>query len=96
MKGYCVCDEKGPCLYHKEKNITKYMSNKENDVIEESIHYDLEQTIREARRESGMTLQSIAGILVEVLDPDEIKSLIAEMKYASGSTAVREEGTTKR
>lgn len=78
----CICDEKSPCLYHKEKG----MSNHRNEVIAEdrmeSIHYDLEQTLREARTESGMTLKSIAGILVEVLDADEIKSLVHEL-YAS-------------
>lgn len=66
------------------------MSNKENDVIEESIHYDLEQTIREARRESGVSLRSIAKILVEVLDADEIKSLVHEI-YAASEPAVHKE-----
>lgn len=56
------------------------MSNKENEVIEESIHYDLEQTLREARRESGMTLESIASVIAEVLDRDELNSLIEELK----------------
>jgi len=75
----CICDEKGPCLYHKEKG----MSNQNNEVIAEdrmeTIHYDLEQTLREARRESGMTLESIAGVIVEVLDKDEIKALVHEI-----------------
>ena len=71
------------------------MSNKENEVIEETIHYDLEQTIREARRESGMTLKSIAGILVEVLDPDEIKSLIEHL-HASSQPTILEEGSPER
>ena len=56
------------------------MSLKENDVIAETIHYDLEQTLREARRESGMTLRSIASVIKEVLDRDELNSLIEELK----------------
>ena len=76
----CICDEKSPCLYHKEKG----MSNHQNEVIAEdrmeSIHYDLEQTLREARRESGMTLESIASVIAEVLDRDELNSLIEELK----------------
>ena len=86
----CVCDEKSPCLYHKEKGVTKYMSNKENDVIEESIHYDLEQTLREARQESGMTLRSIASVIKEVLDRDELNALIEEL-YAASQSAVHKE-----
>ena len=78
MKRYCVCDEKSPCLYHKERN--EHMSNQQNEVIEENIHYDLEQTLREARRESGMTLRSIASVIREVLDRDELNSLIEELK----------------
>lgn len=62
----------------------------ENDVIEEIIHYDLEQTICEARRESGVSLKSIASILVEVLDTDEIKSLIEQMHAASQSAVQKE------
>ena len=81
MKRYCVCDEKSPCLYHKERN--EHMSNQQNEVIEENIHYDLEQTFREARRESGMTLRSIASVIVEVLDKDEIKALIEEINATS-------------
>lgn len=76
----CVCDERGACLYHKERG----MSNHQNEVIaedrEESIHYDLEQTLREARVESGMTLRSIASVIKEVLDRDELNSLIEELK----------------
>lgn len=91
---YCVCDEKSPCLYHKEKG----MSNHQNDVIaedrEESIHYDLEQTIREARRESGVSLKSFAGILVEVLDADEIKSLVEQIHAASQSAV--QKGSSER
>ena len=49
---------------------------------EKSIHYDLEQTLREARRESGMTLESIASVIAEVLDRDELKALIEQL-YAS-------------
>lgn len=49
---------------------------------EETIHYDLEQTLREARRESGMTLESIASVIAEVLDRDELKALIEQL-YAS-------------
>lgn len=72
---HCTCD------YHKS------MSNKENDVIAEdreemkaeTIHYDLEQTLREARRESGMSLRSIASVIKEVLDRDELNSLIEEL-----------------
>ena len=75
-----MCDEKSPCLYHKEKG----MSNHQNEIIAEdrmeSIHYDLEQTLREARRESGMTLESIASVIAEVLDRDELNSLIEELK----------------
>lgn len=52
------------------------MSNHQNEEIEEmkeeSIHYDLEQTLREARQESGMSLRSIAEIIGEVLDKDEL------------------------
>ena len=59
------------------------MSNQQNEVIEENIHYDLEQTFREARRESGMTLRSIASVIVEVLDKDEIKALIEEINATS-------------
>lgn len=59
------------------------MSNHQNEVIAEdrmeSIHYDLEQTLREARRESGMTLRSIASVIVEVLDKDEAESLMEEI-----------------
>lgn len=58
------------------------MSNQQNDEIIENIHYDLEQTLREARTESGMTLRSIASVIVEVLDRDEVKSLVHEI-YAS-------------
>lgn len=72
---YCVCDEKSPCLYHKEKG----MHIKDNEEAE-TIHYDLEQTLREARRESGMTLRSIASVIKEVLDRDELNSLIEELK----------------
>lgn len=45
----------------------------------EPIHYDLEQTLREARRESGMSLRSIASVIKEVLDRDELNSLIEEL-----------------
>lgn len=76
----CICDEKSPCLYHKEKG----MSNHQNDIIAEdrmeSIHYDLEQTLREARRESGMTLESIASVIKEVLDEDEVEALVKSLK----------------
>ena len=76
----CICDEKSPCLYHKEKG----MSNHQNEVIAEdrmeSIHYDLEQTLREARRESGMTLESIASVIKEVLDEDEVEALAKSLK----------------
>ena len=86
----CVCDEKSPCLYHKEKG----MHIKDNETEEaESIHYDLEQTLREARRESGMTLRSIASVIVEVLAEDEIKSLVHEI-YAASEPAVQE-GSSK-
>lgn len=97
---YCVCDEKRPCLFYKEKG----MHIKDNEVKplmpycgfcgkeeceghavnpNEVIHYDLEQTLREARRESGMTLESIAGVIVEVLDRDETKALIEELNATS-------------
>ncbi len=46
----------------------------------ESIHYDLEQTLREARRESGMTLESIASVIKEVLDEDEVEALVKSLK----------------
>ncbi len=76
----CICDEKSPCLYHKEKG----MSNHQNAIIAEdrmeSIHYDLEQTLREARRESGMTLESIASVIKEVLDEDEVEALVKSLK----------------
>lgn len=58
------------------------MSNQQNDEIIENIHYDLEQTLREARTESGMSLRSIAAVIAEVLDEDEAKSLVHEI-YAS-------------
>lgn len=78
----CICDEKSPCLFHKEKG----MSNHQNEVIAEdrmeSIHYDLEQTLREARRESGMTLESIASVIAEVLDPIEREALIELLKVS--------------
>lgn len=68
------------------------MSWKPNDVIaedrEESIHYDLEQTLREARRESGMTLRSIASVIKEVLDRDEVESLIEELDKEINSSIV--------
>ena len=141
---YCVCDEKSPCLYHKEKGMSNHQNEviaedkkeaiedlkcegcgkllaywnekeqcsctvvpcdeglyldkitgkaycddcaEEGEVIEEDgmkrIHYDLEQTLREARRESGMTLRSIASVIVEVLDRDEIKALIEEINATS-------------
>lgn len=73
------------------------MSNHQNEVITEdrmeSIHYDLEQTLREARTESGMSLRSIAAVIVEVLDRDEIKSLVHEI-YAASEPAVQE-GSSK-
>ncbi|MBP9698119.1 MAG: hypothetical protein KBD65_02935 [Candidatus Moranbacteria bacterium] len=60
------------------------MSNHQNDIIAEdrmeSIHYDLEQTLREARRESGMTLESIASVIKEVLDEDEVEALVKSLK----------------
>lgn len=62
------------------------MSNHQNEVIAEdrmeSIHYDLEQTLREARRESGMTLESIASVIAEVLDPIEREALIELLKVS--------------
>lgn len=58
------------------------MSNQQNEELQETIHYDLEQTLREARSESGMTLESIASVIVEVLDRDELKALIEQL-YAS-------------
>lgn len=81
----CVCDEKGPCLYHKEKNMRSALHKAEYEDGDdmEPIHFDLEQTIREARREPGVSLRSIASILVEVLDADEIKSLVHEIYAAS-------------
>lgn len=56
------------------------MSNQQNEELQETIHYDLEQTLREARTESGMTLRSIASVIKEVLDRDELNSLIEELK----------------
>jgi len=74
------------------------MSNQQNEIIaedmEETIHYDLEQTIREARRESGVSLKSMAEILVEVLDADEIKSLIEQIN-ASSQSAVQERSSER-
>lgn len=77
----CICDEKSPCLYHKEKGINNYkpMSDPRPEY-EETIHYDLEQTLREARRESGMTLESIASVIKEVLDDDEVEALAKSLK----------------
>ena len=75
------------------------MSNQQNDEIIENIHYDLEQTLREARTESGMSLRSIAAVIAEVLDEDEVKSLVHNLVhhlYASSGPTIREEGTTER
>lgn len=46
---------------------------------EEIIHYDLEQILREARRESGMSIESIAKIMVEVFDRDEMELFIKKL-----------------
>lgn len=90
---YCVCDEKSPCLYHKEKGMSQEVKplmpycgfcgkeECEGHAVNpnEVIHYDLEQTLREARRESGMTLESIASVIDEVLDAGELDALIENL-----------------
>lgn len=76
------------------------MSTKQNEEIEEmkeeTIHYDLEQTVREARRESGMSIESIAKIMVEVFDRDEIELFVKKLEdYAASQSAVQK-GSSER
>jgi ribosome-binding protein aMBF1 (putative translation factor) len=46
----------------------------------EGIEMDLKQALRETREEVGLSLKDVAKVIKKVFKPEEVKSLIKELK----------------